>query len=593
MVNALALLAAAAVAVSAAPGATVPVELVETIRSTLDKYGSNKDGGRSQLMGAFANMRQQRLQQHLQANGTEISVNITSGALTGWQDDVAQYFFGVPFAAPPTGANRWRPPQPVQAWDGAWNATWFRPVCPQATGTWELGAGMDEDCLYLNVYAPVKAPPQGGFPVMVFLYGGSWDEGSGSFPLYDGQADETMIEDVVIITINYRLNVFGFLAGDALRAEDPQGRVGNYGFLDQRAAMQWAKANAAAFGGNPSIVTIFGESAGAGSVSNHLVSPNSWGLFERGIIESGPTAGPWMAQPYNTSSTRLPQLAAHLNCPTTGAASLQCLRNMTWQDVVKYKDQLTKAFLEWSPCIDGVDVLDYPATLAADGKIAPGVQIMIGSNRDEGSVFNSAPWTLNASGYPAAIENVVGPELTPTILALYPVSQQTNPWWGLTRALGEGMMNCPSRQSARYFSSPNRQGGPAPTYLYFYQHYLWLMENVVDPVKETVLNEPPFGVMHASELVMVWKFDLALWGVGEDALAKLFVNYWTRFAATGNPNGGTDPVWTPFTEENDLVAVLDLDANFNPIANMTAGLKKDICDQWAQIAIPASIIFGS
>jgi para-nitrobenzyl esterase len=173
---------------------------------------------------------------------------------------------------------------------------------------------MSEDCLYLNVYAPATAPPSGGFPVMFFMHGGSWTFGSGSFPLYDGDNDVALLEGTIIVTvrssshrrksvsvvgilpqfmsslclqINYRLGVFGFLSGDALKSESPDGSVGNYGFQDQRLAMQFVVDNIANFGGNPQLITIFGESAGGGSTASHLVSPKSWPLFQRALIESG------------------------------------------------------------------------------------------------------------------------------------------------------------------------------------------------------------------------------------------------------------------------------------------------------------------
>jgi len=185
----------------------------------------------------------------------------------------------------------------------------------------------------------------------------------------------------IFVTINYRLGVYGFLAGDALKAESPDGSVGNYGFQDQRRALQFVIDTIADFGGNPNLITIFGESAGGGSTSDHLVSPRSRGMFQRAAIESGAWA-PWSAQPYNISATRLPQLAQKNNC-SNAPDVVACLRAIDAQTLFSNSDGLTSAFLEWSPVIDGVELTDDPRNLLAAGAVAP-VPIMLGFNHDEG-----------------------------------------------------------------------------------------------------------------------------------------------------------------------------------------------------------------
>jgi para-nitrobenzyl esterase len=208
---------------------------------------------------------------------------------------------------------------------------------------WNIYTGSSEGCLYLNIYAPTSAPPPGGFPVMFFVHGGSWEFGSGSFLLYDADSDVGLVENTLFVTINYRLNIFGFLAGDALKAESPDGSVGNYGFQDQRAALQVVIDIIGDFGGNPNLITFFGESAGGGSTSSHLVSPRSAGMFQRAIIESGAWAS-WTAQPYNISATRLPQLAGNVNCGSAPDV-LACMRALDANTVFNGQNGLTSAFL--------------------------------------------------------------------------------------------------------------------------------------------------------------------------------------------------------------------------------------------------------
>ncbi|RYG51932.1 hypothetical protein EON67_02350, partial [archaeon] len=231
--------------------------------------------------------------------------------------------------------------------------------------------------------------------------------------LYDptnAQNVSGLVNHVIYVTINYRLSVFGFLAGDLLRAESPDGSVGNYGFQDQRMALNFTKTIISSFGGNPNLITLFGESAGGGSTSSHLVSPRSWPYFQRAIIESGAWA-PWTAQPYNISATRLPQLAKNLNC-STAPNVLTCMRAVDAMTTFKSQAGLTSAFLQYSPVIDGVELTADPRALLAKGAVNP-VPIMLGFNMNEGTLFNSAPDNLNATNEESAIATITGAALAP------------------------------------------------------------------------------------------------------------------------------------------------------------------------------------
>lgn len=213
-------------------------------------------------------------------------VEVDSGLISGQSGDGYYYYLGIPFAAPPVGELRWKPPQPVEPWSGVRECTEFGPACPQPLlpfAGFEFDT-MDEDCLYLNVWTPAKSPND-CLPVMVLIHGGGFFSGSASQPFFDGAP--LAKKGVVFVGINYRLGPLGFLAHPELAEESPEGLTGNYGLLDQIAALKWVQRNIAAFGGDPSRVTIFGESAGGMSVSALLLSPMAEGLFHRAIAQSG------------------------------------------------------------------------------------------------------------------------------------------------------------------------------------------------------------------------------------------------------------------------------------------------------------------
>jgi para-nitrobenzyl esterase len=222
------------------------------------------------------------------------------GALEGVVDGRSRIFKGVPFAAPPVGPLRWRSPQPPAKWSGTRSAKSFAPDCLQWRNQSSMALVTSEDCLYLNLWVPAKASSK-PLPVMMFFFGGSWAWGGTQFTVYDGGRILEKADDVIICTVNYRLGALGFIASAALSAES--GTSGNYGLLDQQAAMRFVQGNIAAFGGDPARLTIWGESAGAGSVSTHMVMPSSWGLFAQAVVESGPVAA-WTAKPFVVMQVR-------------------------------------------------------------------------------------------------------------------------------------------------------------------------------------------------------------------------------------------------------------------------------------------------
>lgn len=510
------------------------------------------------------------------------TVSTPYGPVAGVGGSVVNQYLGIPYAAPPVGPLRWRPPQPPAVWTEPLNATWWAPGCIQSETTWTFYTGQNESCLYLNIYAPANATAGSNLPVMFFMHGGSWEFGSGSFLLYDGENVVNLVRDVIVVTINYRLNVFGFLAGDALRAESSDGSVGNYGFQDQRAALSFVIDVIGAFGGDPNQITMYGESAGGGSTSDHLVAPRSAGMFQRAIIESGAWAD-WSAQPYNISATRLPQVAAAAGCAAAND-TLACLRATDANAVYSASKGVTSAFLTWSPVIDGVELPDDPRALLAAGKVQP-VPIILGFNANEGTLFDSAPQDLNASDYEAAIAARIGAALAPTIAAAYPPGAYASPWWAISAVMGDSQMVCPGKAAGAALTNPATRPGAPPVFVYYYTHVLWLIEYIVDLFK-------PLGCFHGSELVNVFDLNIILWGAGEPQLADTWVSYWTNFAATGNPNAAGLPRWTPYTSAAaDLVAQIDTGAA-GPNVTMVSGLKATLCQLWGNITIDPATIWG-
>ena len=522
----------------------------------------------------------------LAAVGTKL-FNVSTGQLScigGGVNDTAYQCLGVPFGAPPVGPLRWKAPQPPLPWSGVRDATWFAPSCLQSEWYWAILSGMSEDCLNANIYIPSKPAPPGGFPVIVFWYGGSFTFGGASFPLYDYVTDVSMVEDVILIAANYRLSVFGFLAGDELKAESADGSVGVYGFQDQQRVLAWVQKEIAAFGGNPARVTIQGESAGGASVTNHLVAPGSRGLFAGAIIESG-SPSDWSAQPYSISRTRLPQVAANLGCSGTGAALLACLRAVNETALLNADHGLTKGFLEWSPTIDGVVVLDDPRVLVAAGQVAP-VPVLLGFNHDEGTLFNSAPTNLNASQYVGALATIIGEALAEAVAAEYPLASEESPWWAICSVLRDSQMLCPGTQAATWLSAPART---QPAYVYYYNQILVLVD-IIDLFRN-------LRVFHGSELVSVFDFTVLLWDDAEVAMAKAFVGYFTNFAVTGNPATGPAPVpaaWPAFGAAGNVAVIQAIEGPPVSAANITIvqNPQADKCAWWALHPINASVIWG-
>jgi len=428
-------------------------------------------------------------------------------------------FKGVPFAAPPVGALRWREPQPASSWAGVRPADQFAASCMQPTITeimpWtrEFFAPppFSEDCLYLNVWSGAAAPSERR-PVMVWLHGGGLNQGGTNLPLYDGT--DLARKGVVVVSVNYRVGPFGFLAHPELTAESPNGASGNYGFLDQLAALKWVNENIAAFGGDPANVTVFGQSAGARSVTALMLSPRARGLFHRAIAQSG-------VQLDGAAATRAEAEARGVAfAQAAGARSLAELRALpaaAIQAVPNFRQGLI---------VDGWLVPKAPRTLLQEGALAD-LPLLTGYNTAEGSGELDAP--ADPARYEADVRRVHGPRAD-AYLALYPGGDHAA---ASTIAGGHDRLMVSSMAWLQARSANAR----TPAYFYDYDHVL--------PGPRAA----KYGAFHSAELAYVFgtldALDRPL-GPADARVAAQVQAYWVNFARTGDPNGAGLPQWPAF-----------------------------------------------
>ena len=452
------------------------------------------------------------------------TVRVAGGTIDGDQTGDIRVFRGIPFAAPPVGPLRWRPPQAPAAWTGARPAHEFGPACPQANRQDGLGGGVasnqSEDCLTLNVWAPANAR---GLPVMVWIHGGGHRIGSGSFPIYDGA--NLARQGVILVSINYRLGYLGYFAHPSLTAEaGPNGAVGNYGFMDQVAALEWVRDNIAAFGGDPGNVTAFGESAGGASLLYLITSPRSQGLFQRAIIQSGGGVqnGANLAQTEAAGQG----IATRLGLPAN--ASVAALRALPAADVVAIQGGLSGG-LGFGPFIDGRLITEAPWRAFAAGHAAD-IPLIIGANSNEASV-------LTAMGAPANLDTVAGGRLAAMRVAYGapPLSDAEM----LRQALGDAVFVAPARIVAAAAASG------APTYLYHFSY--------VPVVRRGRIP----GAAHGSEIPFVFDswdqipFAARFVRDQDRQMIQTMQSCWVSFARTDRPACTGAPAWPAYSASTD------------------------------------------
>lgn len=510
---------------------------------------------------------------HARAEGTLEAPRLDSGAISGVlveKEGAApvRAFKGIPFAAPPVGALRWKPPQPVAPWEGVRACEAFGPVCPQPMVPFFVVPGpRSEDCLYLNVWTGA-ADPGAKLPVMVWIHGGSLIFGAGSQGLYDGAP--LARRGVVVVTINYRLGPFGFLAHPALSKESPQGVSGNYGLLDQLAALEWVKRNIAAFGGDPGCVTIFGESAGGGSVQALLLSPLARGLFHRAIVQSPVLSAPPLrggAPGVESAEAAGERFAAAIGVAgpePSSAEALAALRSKTAPELLAGSAGppevgVTKG-VTFGLCADGVAIPDDPVALVAAGKQAD-VPLLIGTTADEGTLFVGTIRTR--ADLAKAIDGMFGAQ-APAVAEAYPASSDGEAKRVAARLLADSIFVAPTRAFVRA-----RQGLSSKAWLYAFTRA---------PMAGRLLG---LGAHHGCELGYVFETLDAPGAMGiqplDRTLSATVAAAWVRFARSGDPSGEGLPEWPAYTAEND--AHLELGDEVRP----GAGLRKAQCDLLEQV----------
>ena len=455
--------------------------------------------------------------------------HVDTGGLSGIHDASSglDEFKGIPYAAPPVGTLRWKPPQPAAAWNGVRAADHFGPRCMQRPLFSDMvfrSAGMSEDCLYLNVWTPARGKG-GKLPVLVYFYGGGFVGGDGSELRYDGAS--LAQRGIVTVTVNYRLDVFGFLALPALAAESPAHAAGNYGLLDQAAALRWVRRNISAFGGDPQQVTIGGESAGSMSVSALMASPLSKGLMQRAIGESGAVLGNLKPGPLALAEQQGQAYMQHV-----GAHSLAELRAMKADVLLKAGGD--KGVPEFGPTLDGYFLPRSPEAIYAAGAQAH-IPLLLGSNSQEGYYANlfdkQSPTPAN---YRAVLERQFGAHADEA-LKLYPGSDEAEVKTSGTALEGDQFIAFATWRWMDW----QRKTGDAPVYYYYFDQ--------PRPAKRDGSAGPDAGAVHSGEIEYALG-NLAgnrvyAWTDTDRRVSATMEGYWANFIKTGDPNGAGLPHW--------------------------------------------------
>jgi para-nitrobenzyl esterase len=463
---------------------------------------------------------------------------------------------GIPYAAPPVGELRWKAPRPAPQWDGTRDALEYGKTCMQTTG--KKGA-MSEDCLFLNVWRPQRP---GVFPVMVWIHGGGYVMGSGSESSFGMNYDGTRLADdggVVVVTFNYRLGAFGFMADPALRTEDPNHSTGNYGSLDQVAAIRWVHDNIAGFGGDPGNVTIFGESAGGWSVCTMLATPLNRGMFEHAILESG---GCTKSEDLEAGYEREKIIARRVHCPSS---DLACLRAASPEKIMGGLGVLYKEGMPYAPHHDGYLLTGTPLSMIRAGNYNR-VPLLAGFCKNEVDAvlwFRPRLWRALPSQYESIMKSnlALAPDQADRLAALYPLSEFGNmPRRAYGKIFTDSTLACPT-----YLGLSSAAAELPDAYLYRFDY-------------EGMKHGKHIHAMHGMEVPFVFNvFDGATTNFLYDEarkeaarpLAHAIQKYWTNFAKTGDPNGPGLVAWPKFSTATQQLLVLNNTITTGP-ANMAA-----------------------
>lgn len=485
------------------------------------------------------------------------TIRTENGLISGVynSDKSVKIFAGLPYAAPPVGNLRWKTPQPVKSWSGVKVADHFSNCAMQnetptiikqlyysRLGTDALSDAaiksnepVSEDCLYLNVWTSTKSNINNR-PVIVYIHGGSFTSGSGSIDIYNGESMAK--KGAVFVTINYRVGIFGFMSHPELTKESGYNASGNYGILDQIAALKWVKRNIEAFGGDPNNVTVAGESAGSMSVSVLVASPLAKGLFQHAIGESGAIFGSRGVKGGPSLTLKEAENVGVKFATTQNKNSIEELRNMSAKELLKASKNVSTR-----PIIDGYVLPDTIYNIFAKGK-QNDVPILIGSNANEGALFTTLPWPENGAVSAEKFKEQVittYKDKADEFLKLFPCNNEDE---AIKSQVDSGTDQCFSWHMHTW-AKLQTETGKSKAYLYYFNH--------AQPGPATWKE---LGATHGFEIPYAYDnlrlFDLQF-TEADKKIANIMSSYWFNFAKTGNPNGDSLPQWTCYNEKSDKV----------------------------------------
>lgn len=503
-------------------------------------------------------------QQAENQNAFPVQLTIANGTIEGEFDIKTniQSFKGIPFAQPPVGDLRWKAPQPVTNWNGVKQTKKFGPRAIQSNVFGDMGFrsdGMSEDCLYLNVWSPAKSAND-KLPVLVYFYGGGFAAGDGSESRYDGE--NMAKKGIVTLTVNYRLGIWGFFAHPELTKESPNHASGNYGLLDQNAALKWVQANISKFGGDPKRVTIAGESAGSIAVSAQMASPLSKGLIAGAIGESGGSIFPTLAPvPLAEAEKTGLEYAQKI-----GATSLKNLREMSTLEL--YQKSLGSSLGVFKTTIDGYFLTKtLPETFEAKQQAM--IPLLLGWNSEEMTYRAlTAGKDISNETYVQKVKELYGKKAD-EVLKLYPTGTLEVTEQSATDLSGDRFI---AYSTWKWFDL-HRKNSTQPLYRYYYTHprpemrdnslEAGLAGGVIKKNSNTPKAPIPKGAVHSAEIEyamgnLAGNKDYA-WTESDYAVSETMLNYFANFIKTGNPNGDKLPVWPMAkNEEKPEIMIIDL-----------------------------------